>query len=242
VVQPLARVWVPIAAMLAAAIAAIGAAYFGPLSAEVSTLAGLIVLLPGLSLTVALTELSTRNLTSGTARLTGAILAFLQLGFGVALGARLAQMLPQAIVAPPHGPGWWDLPALALGALALSIWLRARPRDMGWIAVVGALGYGGARAGQAYFGPELGAFFGAVLVGMASNAVGRFRNKPAMVTILPALLILVPGSIGFRSTQALLARDVLGGIDTAFSTVLAGVALGAGILFGNAIVPPRKVL
>lgn len=241
-VTPLARVLEPVSAMLAAALAALGAAYLGPMSAQVATLAGLIVLLPGLSLTVALTELATRNLTSGTSRLTGAGLVFLQLGFGVALGGRLAVVLPAAAPAALMPPGWLDLVAMAVLALALSVWLRARPADMGWIALVGAIGYGGARAGEAAFGTELGAFFGALLVGMASNGIARLRDKPAMVTIIPALIVLVPGSIGFRSLEALLARDVLGGVAIAFSTVLAGVALCAGLLFGYAMVPPRRVL
>jgi uncharacterized membrane protein YjjP (DUF1212 family) len=241
-VTPLARVLEPISAMLTAALAALGAAYLGPMSAQVATLAGLIVLLPGLSLTVALTELATRNLTSGTSRLTGAGLVFLQLGFGVALGGRLALVLPAAPPVTLLPPGWLDLVAMAVLALALSVWLRARPSDMGWIALVGAIGYGGARAGEAAFGTELGAFFGALLVGMASNGIARLRDKPAMVTIIPALIVLVPGSIGFRSLEALLARDVLGGVAIAFNTVLAGVALCAGLLFGYALVPPRRVL
>ncbi len=58
-------------------------------SGYATSLAGLVVLLPGLTFTVALTELSTRHLASGTARLSGALVVFLGLGFGLALGAKL---------------------------------------------------------------------------------------------------------------------------------------------------------
>jgi uncharacterized membrane protein YjjB (DUF3815 family) len=44
------------------------------------------VLLPGLSLTIALVELSTRNLVCGTVRLCGALFTSLVLGFGITLG------------------------------------------------------------------------------------------------------------------------------------------------------------
>lgn len=239
---PLGRVLEPVAGMLAAALAALGASFLGPMSARVATLAGLIVLLPGLSLTVALTELATRNLVSGTSRLMGAGLVFLELGFGVALGGRLSLLLPGTAPVQPIPPGWVDLVAMAVLALALSVWLRARPRDMGWIALVGAIGYGGWRAGELAFGAELGAFFGALMVGMASNLIARLRDKPAMVTIVPALIVLVPGSIGFQSLEALLAKDVLSGVAIGFNTALAGVALCAGLLVGNAVVPPRRVL
>lgn len=55
-------------------------------------------------------------------------------------------------------------------------------------------------------------------------------------------MVLVPGSIGFRSMESLLARDVLAGVDTAFSMLMVAVALVAGLLFANALVQPRKAL
>src|SRR5262249_54283529 len=85
----LSRIYESIAAVLAAAFAAAAAGVFSHMSVYVTMLAGLITLLPGFGLTVAMTELATRNLISGTARLTGAILVFLQIGFGVALGSQI---------------------------------------------------------------------------------------------------------------------------------------------------------
>jgi uncharacterized membrane protein YjjB (DUF3815 family) len=63
-----------------------------PLSTYLATLGGLIVLLPGLTLSAAMSELNAQHLVSGTARLTGAIMRFLVLMFGVALGSRVAQL------------------------------------------------------------------------------------------------------------------------------------------------------
>ena len=55
-------------------------------------------------------------------------------------------------------------------------------------------------------------------------------------------MLLVPGSIGFRSLSSLLERNVVAGVDTAFSMLLVAVALAAGLLVANAIAPARKVL
>ena len=65
------------AAFLATLTALTLAAFWTPLSVPVVTLGGLIVLIPGLSLTLAMTEIATRHLVSGTARLTGALVLFL---------------------------------------------------------------------------------------------------------------------------------------------------------------------
>ncbi len=243
--QP-STVWVlePIAAILSSALAVVAASLVGPLSVQIVTLAGLIVLLPGLSLTVALNELATRNLISGTSRLTGAAIVFLELGFGVALGTRLAAWFPlPAKMGPlPALPAWTEPLALVSMLFAVSVIFRARPRDWGWITVAGTLAYAGSRLGTQVLGPQLGAFVGALIVGIVTNLLARVRNRPAVITLVPAIMLLVPGSIGFRSMESLLARDVLAGVDTAFSMLMVAVALVAGLLFANALVQPRKVL
>ncbi|WP_422723960.1 threonine/serine ThrE exporter family protein [Hyalangium rubrum] len=239
-----ARVLEPVAALLASALAVTAASIIGPLSVQVATLSGLIVLLPGLGLTVALNELATRNLISGSSRLIGAAMVFLQLAFGVALGGKLAELLPPALPlpAPEPLPLWTALVALAVAALAVTVLFRARPQDAVWIILLGGLAFGGARFGAQGLGPELGAFVGALLLGMASNALARLRNRPSVVTIVPGMMLLVPGSLGFRSLESLLARDVLAGVGTAFSMVMVAVAIAAGLLIANALVPSRRVL
>ncbi|MFP2902117.1 threonine/serine exporter family protein, partial [Corallococcus sp. 4LFB] len=86
------------------------------------------------------------------------------------------------------------------------------------------------------------AFAGALLLGVGSNALARLRNRPAVTTVVPGLMLLVPGSVGFRSLASLLERDVVAGVDTAFSMLMVAVALAAGLLSANAIMPSRKVL
>ncbi|MDC0713166.1 threonine/serine exporter family protein [Stigmatella sp. ncwal1] len=239
-----ARVLESAAALLSSVLAVAAASIFGPLSVQVATLSGLIVLLPGLGLTVAINELATRNLISGTSRLTGAVLVFLQLTFGVALGGRLAGLLPEPppALSPLPLPFWTVVGALVVVALAVTVLFRARPEDIGWIVTAGALAFGGARWGAQGLGTELGAFVGALLLGMASNAMARLRNRPAVVTLVPGMMLLVPGSLGFRSLESLLARDVVTGIGTAFSMLLIAVAIAVGLLFANALVPSRRVL
>jgi uncharacterized membrane protein YjjB (DUF3815 family) len=70
----------------------------------------------------------------------------------------------------------------------------------------------------------------------------RFLNRPATVTLVPGILLLVPGSIGFRSLASLLDREVVLGVETAFRMILMAVALVAGILVSNIIAPPRCTL
>jgi uncharacterized membrane protein YjjP (DUF1212 family) len=236
----LQRVLVPLAAFAASAVAALGERWAGPFPLHIVTLAGIIVLLPGLALTVAMTEVSTNHLVAGTARLTGAFITLISLVFGVAMGHQVAGFVPPATgVALPLAP-WTEWLAVAIAPLAFGVLLRARVRDMGWILATALLTFLGGRLGARLLSPELGVFVGALVAGVASNLRGRWLGGSPAVTLAPSLLVLVPGSIGFRSLLALLDREVLGGIDLAFRAALMFTALVAGVLIANVAVPAER--
>ncbi len=89
---PLNKVFEPVAATVAAGIAGALSVWFGPYSVFNATLAGLILLMPGFTLTVALTELTTRNLVCKNSRLSGAMIVFFASGFELA-GTKLTSMM-----------------------------------------------------------------------------------------------------------------------------------------------------
>lgn len=235
------RVFEPLAAAVAAALATAAAMKVGPVSVYIATVAGLIVLIPGFSLTVAMIELATRNLMAGTARLVGAASTFLAIAFGVALGTQLARLAvgTPRVVIPEGLPPWTEWAALVIAPLGLTVLLRARPQDAVWIGTAGVLAYAGSRLGAAVLGAELGAFVGALVVGLASNAYARALRRPEVVPLVPGMLLLVPGSLGFQSLSSLLQRDTVLGVEAAFRMTLVAVALSTGLLFANVLLPAR---
>jgi uncharacterized membrane protein YjjB (DUF3815 family) len=58
--------------------------------------------------------------------------------------------------------------------------------------------------------------------------------------MVPAILMLVPGSVGFRSLNSLLEQNVIAGVQTAFAMVLAATALSAGLLVAASIADGRR--
>ena len=239
VTEPLAAFLVTTVALAVDTLTRSGAGYL-------TSLAGLVVLLPGLTFTLALTELSTRHLASGTARLSGALVVFLGLGFGVALGAKLGTeiglglrgMMPSgaiAALAQTPLPMWTEWIALLVAPLAFTVLLNADIRDAGRIVIACALAYLVSRFAGASMGEELGAFLGAFSVSAGSNLLGRYLRRSPMVTVVPGLLILVPGSIGFHSVTSLLGQEVELGIAAAFRVAIVGISLAAGILAGNVV-------
>jgi len=227
---------------------------FGGLSDYVVTVASLVVLLPGLSFTMAISELAAQSLVSGTVRLVSAAVVLVELAFGVALGRAAASAAfgtaggadgaSGAVVglAAAPLPEWTIAIALLLAPCAFTVLFRAALRDLVPILVAGVLGFGGDRLGSAAVGPELGAFFGAFAVAIGSNVWARIANRPVAVTLFPGLLLLVPGSVGFRGAMLMLERDVVSGVETAFRMVFVAAAIVAGMLFAHVMVPARRAL
>ena len=233
----------PLAAFLVTS-ASYVSAHVWTCSAEIITLASLIVLLPGLTLTVALTELTTRHLVSGTARLTGALTIFMTMGFGVAFARALVlRFLPASDVFVPATPSFLtEIVALLLAPLGFAVLFQAGLRQVPIIALAGIASFIGARLGANALGPELGVFVGALTVGLVSQAYARLTGKPASVPLLPGILLLVPGSLGFRSLSFFLLADVTSGMETGFRMILVGMSLVGGLLTANALLPPRREL
>ncbi len=246
-----ARVFELVAAAAASFCAVIAASLWRAVTPSVVTIAALLVLLPGMSLTVAMTELATRNLIAGTARLASAVIVLLELVVGVAVGDRAASALVTVgpVIAAPL-PGWSQWIALGILAIGVAVIVQAQPRAFGWIVTACAAGYLGSRAGTAWLGGptrggmsgQLGVLVGAFALGVLANAYARLLKRPAQVVSVPAVLLLVPGSLGLRGLSSLFDRDTLTGVESVFATFVIATAIVAGLLIANAVVSPRRSL
>ena len=127
------RVFEFLVAVTVTFLAMAGSMFIAPFSSGIAILASLIILLPGLTLTLALNELATNHLVSGTARFTGAMMTFLKLGLGVGIGQKLALFLPAVFA---------ETPPIVLPEWTLWASLLATPAPLGG-AVPGALARGG---------------------------------------------------------------------------------------------------
>ncbi len=238
-----ARVFELVGSMFASTAAGIASSIWTNISPPLVTIAALIVLLPGLSLTVAMTELTTRHIIAGTSRLVFAVIVLLELVVGVALGSRLASGLVDVHQATPIAlPSYAQWIALTAAALGMSIVVQASPRAFGWILGATLVGYLGTQLGDVWLGRDMGVLVGAFAVGITSNAYARFLKRPAQVVQVPAVLMLVPGSMGFRGMFSLLGRDTLTGIETVFAMFIVAIAIAGGLLVANAAFTPRRSL
>lgn len=238
-----------LAAMIATFVASAIAAFLVPLSLQTVVIASLIVLMPGLMLTTAVAELSSGNWASGTARFAGASVVLLKLTFGTIAATQLVHAVgwqPRLATGASLAP-YWEWLGLLVGSGAFAVLFGAAKRDVPVVMAGAWIGYGLTRIGGEYLGLASshfagGVFFAGLGVAAISNAYGRIFRRPGALMRVSGIILLVPGSVGFRSLTSVLERDVALGLDTAVAVLAALTALVAGLLFGNLLVPPRRHL
>jgi uncharacterized membrane protein YjjP (DUF1212 family) len=234
-----------LAGLLAGAVAILVAAFVAPLNLNTVIIASLIVLLPGMSLTNAVNELTSQHLVSGTARFAGALTTVMKLAVGTAIALSLARLLgiePQVRALRPQ-PDWVEWASLALAAYAFAVLLRAMRRDYPLVMLAAIAGYLVSRlAGQAWGSPA-GIFLSALLMTAAGNGYARWIKRPGALVRVPGILMLVPGSASLRGVMDLVQQqDVAVGQSGALTVMNILLALIAGLLFGNLLLPTRRNL
>lgn len=208
-------------------------------------MSSLIVLIPGLGLTIAVSELSTDHLASGSARLAGALVTLLKLSLGVLIGTVVAGWLgwsEQVTVLTPltAPPEWFRWPAVLAAAFSFAVLFSAARADFHIAMFAAIISYVVSRAGVAAGGLEFGVLLASMTIAILANLYGRVFKQTGALIRVPGVILLVPGTIGYHGATALLLD---GGADLSDTILLALrllIALVGGLLFGNTLLPPRK--
>ena len=231
---------VPVILCALAAMAAQGLAHLFPNQTPfISAVAGVVLLLPGFMLTVAMSELATQNYLAGTGRLTGAFVLLFLMGAGLAIGTQFSlALLPASTPGSVTTlPAWAIWPAIAALGISLLAVLQAPWRSLPVSVLACLLAWAVYSVVSAKMGNIVGAFSGAVAVASAGHLFHYMTRQPAVLVQIPGLITLVPGSMGFRGVHALMEQNSAAGISLITDMVLTGAVLAVGLLLADNILP-----
>ncbi len=241
--RPLLAHTLPSVCAFSATIMAVLMAHYGVFQVVVSVavVSGLIILLPGLTLTIAMAELATQNMVSGTARLTAAMTVFIQLAFGSALAMEAGRVfgLDYSAVQVSDVPLWSVWCGVGMAGIGLIPTFEARFKDSIWFFLSAVTAFTTVYYSGQILGASLGAFCGAICVGILARFVTRLFSVPGAMVMMPGFIILVPGSVGYRSILALVDKDIVGGLEAAVEVAIIGISLVAGFLLSSMLPLPK---
>jgi uncharacterized membrane protein YjjP (DUF1212 family) len=230
---------------LVAAVLATGLAALLPGSNPfVLVICAVAVFIPGFMLTMGLNEILLHYTVAGIKRLVDGMVITVELFAGALIGASIARRI--WTVPPVEDPVAISFPVLALFMallyLGIALFFQVRPRDFGWVILVGLLTYAGMTMGNR-FGFWQGPFLGALVLGICGNVFARWRKLPATIVTLAGVLALVPGVVAYIG----LANSATGGgvqalTAAAWQILVTVVALIVGMIVANTIVSPKVTL
>ncbi len=241
-VPKLGRMLIVISALFASAFAKLSVVYFGNYSIDIATITGLIILIPGFSFTVSIIELVNGHALAGTARFSNTIITLLMIGLGIGVGSQIDKVwhiVPSSSNLPLL-PEWSIYIALLTVPLGFVVLFKAQFKDFIWILLACLCSFYSLKLGSSFGSVHLSIFIASFILGLSSNIFGLITEKPISIMLVPGIILLVPGSLGFQSISNLLDNETLRGVETAFSMTITAVSLVAGLVLSNIVIAPKK--
>lgn len=206
-------------------------------------LCAVIVLIPGLALTLGVAELASKSIISGISRLVDGVSITLILVVGSALGGSIVSALWP--VSPPVAKPDYPLGLTFLSVVFLMVGLgfifQVRRQDMGGVILAGVIAYTGVLLGG-QFGDWQGSFIGALGLGLYTSLVSLRFRIPGSVVMLPGIMILVPGVAAYLGVDIDQIKSIFSALPAAWGVVIQIVAIMGGLYVAASIVPNRATL
>eukprot|EP00047_Mylnosiga_fluctuans_P010761 m.17802 g.17802 ORF g.17802 m.17802 type:complete len:497 (-) comp3276_c0_seq2:334-1824(-) len=201
-----------------------------------TSISALVWFLPGLSITQAVTEIASRSMISGVARLVYAVSISLQLGFGLSIGSWLAFWVNSSTpyICHPVAMHWYVLSFFGV-AISFNILLNANLAQWPTMTLASAIGLVISDLAGQSLDPNLSTMLAALAIGIFGNIATQFPTQNALSIILSGILVLVPGSVGLRGVNALLQNDAVSGIQFGFSMLLIALSIAIGLIASRII-------
>jgi uncharacterized membrane protein YjjP (DUF1212 family) len=237
--------WLPLATAFVPSVVATTVRHWYPgVDVLIVTISAIAVLLPGYAVSVGIGELVEDHVIAGWSNLLRGLVYLSKQVLGMWLGAAVVR----TVLDPPPSPAttpvpeewlWLFMPLLIVG---LCVVFQTSRRDFVWAVLSCGLAYGVSLVASDVWTANLGTLVATAVVAVFSNLWARRSRRPTSIVLVPAIVVLVSGSIGFQGLAAIAEGQTTIGVQQFVQMFVIAVMLTAGLLVGNTIVRPRATL
>tara|TARA_R110002096_G_scaffold257381_1_gene450788 strand:+ start:113649 stop:114884 length:1236 start_codon:yes stop_codon:yes gene_type:complete len=213
------------------------------INVSVVVLAAIIPIIPGFTVAAGIVEIVSDHVVSGSANLIAGVIYLLKQFFGAWFGLATVGLLwsgsPVAAVPVESLGPWLFLPLLFIG---LGIAYQSLMRDFPWVILCCLVSYFGVMFGNAFEIQYLGTLMGAIVANIFGNLWARKFNRPTSIVLVPAITVMVSGSVGFQGLLIAATEESSKGLNQFLQMFIVALVIAAGLLIANTIVRPKVTL
>jgi uncharacterized membrane protein YjjP (DUF1212 family) len=208
------------------------------------TLSAIVILIPGFMISAGIIEIVENHVVAGSARLTAGLVYLIKQFTGAWLGIATVGIFWTSgnnvnLLLASGIETWIFIASLFIG---LCIAYQTLLRDFLWVLTNCAFSYGVVIISSNLLSADLGILFGAIAAGIFANLWVRGTGRPTSIVLIPAITVLVSGSIGFRGMMVVAAGQTGQGGDQITQMFVVALAISAGLLVSNTILRPKITL
>ena len=240
-----ATTWMPLSsAFVVGLLATVLKLWIPELNLVLIILSAVAIILPGYTISLGAGELVGQHVVSGAANLMNGLITLFKQIAGGWLGIAVASSIFTVEASAPATPvdQAWLLLLFPLLLIGLCLVFQISRRDLLWAVLVSAIAYLGVLAGSSLMDSMLGNLLGTIAAVVIANLWSRQTGRPTSIVLIPAIVMLVSGSIGFRGLAAMAQGEVLLGVQQFFQMFVVAMTIVAGILIGYTIIRPERSL
>ena len=228
-----------------AGICAAGVDIFIPeINHSLVTLSAIVILIPGFMVSAGIIEIVENHVVVGSARLMAGLVYLIKQFTGAWLGIATIGIFwtsennVNVLLASGNQTGIY----IAFLFIGLCIAYQTLLRDFIWVLTSCTFSYGVVIISSNLLSADLGILFGAIAAGIFANLWVRATGRPTSIVLIPAITVLVSGSIGFRGMMVVAAGQTEQGGDQITQMFVVALAISAGLLVSNTIIRPKITL
>ncbi|KAI3651489.1 hypothetical protein MP228_003661 [Amoeboaphelidium protococcarum] len=211
--------------------------------------------LKGVTITLSIVEIITKNYVSGTVRLFYGIVISASIGFGLDVATKLfasiigvtkLEAMQMSECSADRGVYKAFYPLLfVMAATSFSLSMNSHRTQLLPMVACSALGYitGFLSDSVLKLGMSFSSMSSAFVLAVMSNLYARYSATPPILYVLSGLVMLVPGSLAVTSFFTYFSQtDDTGGIQMSLTFIELALALSIGIFMGSLVVPNEDTI
>ncbi|CAO3685413.1 unnamed protein product [Umbelopsis vinacea] len=228
-----------------AAVALISRSLFRWVCFSKVAISAVIVLLPGYSMTVAVMELSARQIAAGTIRFVYSVIYAFILGYGLQIGSSFYGTINPNSDSTGHClpsvSEWYYVLFLPFLAISIAMTFGASVKQWPSMICCGVIAFIIIFfLNKVISDYQIAASISAFAIGLYANLALKVTRTPPLVPLSCGITLLVPGGIGVRGAYHLLMDDDPDGSAFALHMVVVALGIAVGLFASTMIIYPRS--